>query len=79
MSDASESVLRVIETQDQTGEERTAEEKPEDARLGTLARLIPLFKHLDEAGRRAARGDPEDRGGGRHGDGVGVRPQAGRR
>jgi hypothetical protein len=29
----------VIETQDQTGEERTAEEKPEDARLGTLARL----------------------------------------
>jgi hypothetical protein len=39
MSDASESVLTVIETQDQTSEERTTEEKPQDGRLGTLARL----------------------------------------
>jgi hypothetical protein len=39
MSDASESVLTVIETQDQTSEERTTEEKPQDGRLRTLARL----------------------------------------
>jgi hypothetical protein len=39
MSDTSESVLRTIEPQDQTAEEWTPEEKPEEGRLGTLTRL----------------------------------------
>ena len=39
MSDASESVLRVIEAQDQTSEVRVNEEKPHDGRLRTLGRL----------------------------------------
>jgi hypothetical protein len=39
MSDPNETVLRVIEAQEQPGEVMTIEEKPEGERLGTLVRL----------------------------------------
>jgi len=70
MSDASESVLRVIEPQDQTSEVRINEQKPRGGRLRALARLSlgatllaveTLSTQLQQLEQEATHMQPEER------------------
>jgi len=70
MSDTSESVLRVIEAQDQTSEVRINEQKPRGGRLRTLARLSlgatllaveTLSTQLQQLEQQSTYTEPEER------------------